>query len=367
MGIQIMMDFQPERLASCKNMLMGGLRRLFGSQQFGLILIILLLCALITLKSPTHTVDGHVVNNFLNLNTITLVLTQAAVIAIMAVGMSMVMISGGIDLSVGSTYALAGVGMAVLLQGKTEASLGSIFIGMLLSMVLGALCGWINGTLIVRLKVHPFIITLGAMMIFRGIAFLLTKGNSILVPRTGTDLIKVALGMPKGIYILPAILMVIGTIKAAVFLGKTLYGRRIYAVGGNSTAAQYSGIQVNRVLVGVYTICGICAGFAAWMAANYYGSASSGDGQGYELNVIAACVVGGVSLAGGKGTAFGAMLGAILIAVMHQAVTTLQFDANYEKLILGAAIIIAVVLDRISSDFSAQRAQKAQINQGQTS
>jgi len=153
----------------------------------------------------------------------------------------------------------------------------------------------------------------------------------------------------------PLILTLLVALIGSVFLTRTTWGRRIFAVGGNIEAARYSGLKIRPILTGVYTIAGLTAGLAGFLGCSYYGSASSADAQGYELYVIAAAVVGGASLIGGKGSASGAILGALLIALIRQAIRTLNFNTNYEWIIIGVAIIVAVVLDRTSARLAEQR------------
>lgn len=325
---------------------MKWLRSIAQSQQFGLLVVTLALGLVLSLFSGSHEVAGRTVNNFLNANTIVQVLTDTSVFAIMAVGMTVVIISAGIDLSVGAIYALAGVGMSLVVRAMP--SLG-IFGGLLLCLAIGLLAGIVNGGLIVGLNVHPFIITLGTMLIFRGIAFVATRAQSIPVPHSFTEVAKATLGLGDGLYPVPALLMIGTAVIGAVYLQRTVMGRRVFAVGGNITAARFSGLPVNRVLVGVYAVSGLTAGLAAWLGASYYGSAASGDGSTYELYVIASAVVGGASLTGGRGNAMSAMLGALLIALMRQSVRSLHFDQNYESIIIGTAIIAAVVFDRFAA------------------
>jgi ribose/xylose/arabinose/galactoside ABC-type transport system permease subunit len=179
------------------------------------------------------------------------------------------------------------------------------------------------------------------------------------VPPSLTDFTKASLGLGQQLYPVPLIVMILVTILGGLYLVKTVAGRRIFAVGGNVLASVYSGVRVNRVYLGVYVIAGLTAGISAFVGTGYYGSASCGDAQGYELYVIAAAVVGGVSLMGGKGSAFGATLGALLIVLIRQGISTLHFDDNYEWIIIGVAIIVAVVLDRVSSTLGAKRMAKA--------
>ncbi len=332
-----------------------------GSQQFGLIVVILFLGLILTLFAGSHQdrATGQMVNNFLNGPTLMQVATFASFFAIMAVGMTMVIITTGIDLSVGSTYAMAGVLTAMLLQKMYpvigDPNPGAVWIAALSCSGIGLLAGIINGVLITSLNVHPFIITLGTMWIFRGVAFVLSGAQSILVPTSLTGFAKARLGMAEGLTPVPVIAMLVIAVLGWIFLTKTVAGRRIFAVGGNLTASQYSGVPINRILIAVYAISGLAAGIAAFFAASYFGATQSADAQGYELYVIASAVVGGASLAGGKGSAISAMLGALLISLIQQAIRTLHINQEYEWIIIGCAIIIAVVLDRVSARVGAAR------------
>jgi ribose transport system permease protein len=280
--------------------------------------------------------------------------TDASFFVIMAVGATLVIISGGIDLSVGSVYALAGVTMAMVLRAVPLEPYSAALTGMLLCLGIGLLCGLLNGIMIVALKVHPFIVTLGTMWIYRGIAFVSSRAESILVPSSLTGVVKTT-ATDAGLYPVPVLVMIIVTGAGALFLSRTVMGRHIFAVGGNMEASRYAGLRISRILTGVYALSGLTAGIAAFIGSSYYGSASCADATGYELYVIAAAVVGGASLRGGRGSAVSAMLGAILIVLIRQSIRTLHFDQNYEWIIIGCAIIIAVVLDQMNRRLSLRR------------
>ncbi|MBS1724829.1 MAG: ABC transporter permease [Armatimonadetes bacterium] len=321
--------------------------------QFGLAVVILLLTIVIASRAGSHVdrVSGATVNSFLNPSTLVQVLTDTSFFAILGTGIAMVILTGGIDLSVGSTYALSGVLTAMALRSlHAEQWPGpqALAVAVLLCLGIGVACGLLNGLMVTNLGVHPFVITLGTMWIFRGLAFVTSKAESILVPQQVTDLVKVNLFLRKDLYPVPFLVMALAVTLAAVYLAKTVAGRNIYAVGGSSEASHYAGIRVPRVLIGVYTLCGLAAGLAAFLGASYFGAASCSDGQGYELYAIASAVVGGVSLNGGRGTVLGAALGALLIVLFRQAVVTLHLDTKYEWVIIGLAIIVAVFLDRLA-------------------
>jgi ribose/xylose/arabinose/galactoside ABC-type transport system permease subunit len=338
------------------------IRRMLASQQAGLILVIVLLGALLTAFTGTHVdrLTSQPVNNFLNSYTLIQTATDASFFAIMAVGATMVIISGGIDLSVGSVYALSGVTTAMVLRsmGPLEAT-ETFAAGLVVAVGVGLICGLLNGLMVVGLRVHSFIITLGTMWILRGIAFVASSAESILLPKALTDIAKAPLGLAESLYPVPMIATIAVTALGAVYLTQTVMGRHIFAVGGNADASRFSGLHVLRIQCGVFIISGLTAGLAAFMGASFYGSASCVDATGYELYVIASAVVGGASLAGGRGSAINATLGALLIVLIRQSIRTLHFDQNYEWIIIGCAIIIAVVLDQANARFSARRMARA--------
>ena len=333
-------------------------RRLLASQETGLILVVLLVTVLLTLVADSHLDrrTGEVVNNFWNSNTLIQTATDASFFAIMAIGATVVIISGGIDLSVGSVFALAGVSMALLLRALGPMStMSTTLIGLVVCVGVGLLCGILNGALVVLLRVHPFIITLGTMWVLRGIAFVATKAESILVPAPLTSVAKASLGLGGGLYPVPMLCMLVITVIGSAYLRRTVMGRHVFAFGGSIEASRYAGLSLSRIQIGVFALAGLTAGISAFLGASFYGSASSGDAQGYELYVIASAVVGGASLQGGKGSAWGATLGALLIVLIRQSIRTLHFDQNYESIVIGCAIVIAVVIDQWSTRVAARR------------
>lgn len=334
------------------------LRRIAASPQTGLVLVILLLSGTLTFLAGSHVDQrtGQVVNNFLNSYTLIQTATDASFFAIMAVGATVVIISGGIDLSVGSVYALAGVLAAMALRGIGPADpWSSVAVGLGIALGIGLVAGLVNGLLVVGLGVHPFIITLGTMWIVRGVAFVVSGAESILLPGALTRVAKASLGLGDALYPVPMLVMLVVAVAGSVYLTWTVAGRYVFAVGGNAEASRFSGVPINRVRIGVFVLSGLTAGIAAFMGASFYGSASCADATGYELYVIASAVVGGASLSGGKGSAVSALLGALLIVLIRQSIRTLHFDQNYEWIIIGCATIIAVVLDQASARFTARR------------
>jgi ribose/xylose/arabinose/galactoside ABC-type transport system permease subunit len=334
------------------------LRRVLASPQVGLVLVIVLLGAILTFFAGAHVDQrtGLSVNNFLNFYTLIQTATDASFFAIMAVGATIVIVSGGIDLSVGSVYALAGVATAMVLRASGALGPGStVLIALAVAAGIGLACGAINGALVVGLGVHPFIITLGTMWIVRGIAFVTSNAESILVPNVLTHVAKASLGFGDALYPVPMLAMLAVAALGSIYLTRTVHGRHVFAVGGNAEASRFSGVPIGRVKMRVFVLSGLTAGIAAFMGASFYGSASCADATGYELYVIASAVVGGASLAGGKGSAVSALLGALLIVLIRQSIRTLHFDQNYEWIIIGCAIIIAVVLDQTSARLTMKR------------
>ncbi|HEX4996993.1 MAG TPA: ABC transporter permease [Terriglobia bacterium] len=338
----------------------AGLHRLLAPvhrQQSGLALLILLLGIALTMFAGSHPdpATDAPVNNFLNSYTLMQTATNASFFAIMAVGATMVIAAGKIDLSVGSIYALSGVAMAMTLRALAPGTGASVVVGIVVCLGVGTLCGLLNGVMSVGLGVHPFIITLGTMWALRGLAFVISHAESILVPDALTDVAKATLGLPPGLYPVPLATMLATTALGFVVLSRTTMGRHIYAIGGNVEASRYSGLAINRLVISVYAISGLTAGVAAFIGCAYYGSAASADATGYELYVIASAVVGGASLSGGKGGAVSAALGTLLIVLIRQSIVTLRLDQNYEWIIIGCAIVTAVAIDQFNARLAARR------------
>lgn len=361
---------------------LSAARRALFAQESGLIIVILLAMLGLTVfgaRNPTRQrlPDGQggwtvvEVNRFLNAENLVLLVKDASFVGVMAVGMTAVIVLAGIDLSVGSIYAFAALAGALLLRALQAHYLGvaaddavasaggaplliAVLAGLAACCLAGALCGAANGVMIVGLKVHPFIITLGMMAVLRGVVFVFTTGRPVMgVPESFVDgFFKAELHLHQngpGVRPVPVIVMMLVAIAGWFILTRTVLGRRLYAIGGNETAARYAGVPVGRVKIIAYTVSGMLAGLSAAMSVGYYGSASSDAGQGYELDVIAAAVIGGASLSGGRGTALGAVLGAIVIQLIRNAMLILEIDTNYTQIVMGAAIVAAVLLDQFKT------------------
>src|SRR6185437_5075387 len=263
------------------------------SQQIGIVAVLIALGIALTLAAGSHidVVSGARTNNFLNVYTLVQMGTDASSFAIMGVGATIVIIAGGIDLSVGAIYALAGVGMAMVLRAVGPMGpVATVFVALATCLSIALLCGLANGFMVIGLGVHPFIVTLGTMWVLRGVAFVVSHAESILVPGALTSVAKARLGLGADLYPVPVLVMLVVAAIGQVYLSRTVSGRYVFAIGGNPEASRYSGLRVDRIKLGVYAISGLSAGIAAFLGASFYGSETSSDENGYELYVIAAAV-----------------------------------------------------------------------------
>lgn len=286
-------------------------------------------------------------STFLTTTNLLNVANQTAINAILAAGMTLVILTGGIDLSVGSLIALGAVLSTLLIQdraGGTAASPLGMFLCSLAGIAACGLVGLANGIAVARFRVPAFIVTLGSMLIASGAAYLLSDGQSVNgVPDSFVRLGRGAdiLGIPNAVVLMLAIYGIVGF---ALML--TAFGRYVYAVGGNAEAARLSGVRVSRVLVSVYIVNGLLAGLGGVVMASALKSGSPNYGQMYELYVIAAVVVGGTSLRGGHGGVLGTLIGAFVIAVIQNGMNLVGVESYTQKVVLGAIILAAVLLDR---------------------
>jgi inositol transport system permease protein len=284
------------------------------------------------------------------------VMRQISITGLIAVGMTFVILTAGIDLSVGSVVALAGLAAAVLAKGGAQnrftVDAGDVaaagygwFAAMLAATLVGTLCGWIQGIGITRLKVPPFVVTLGGLSAFRGAALLIAGGG----PLSGFQQSYVWWGQGRiGPVPIPVILFLTVAVIAHVVLRYTRYGRQVYAVGGNQEAARLSGVDVKRVLLSVYVIVGMVAGFAGFVLSARLNSSEAVAGIGYELTVIASVVIGGTSLFGGTGTIFGTVIGSMLIGVLINGLVLMNISSYIQQIIIGVITVLAVAFDQFA-------------------
>lgn len=287
-------------------------------------------------------------SNFLKSKNLINIVNQIVVIAILAIGMTLVILAGGIDLSVGSLIALSAVICTLTIRnwgGGEQASVGAMLACGTLALAVCGMCGLFNGLLIVGFQMPPFIATLGMMLIASGIAFLLSNGQSIdAVPENFIWLGRGTwMGIPVGVMLMLALYAVMHGV-----MQYTVFGRTIYAIGGNVEAARLSGIRVSHKIAATYALCGLLAGLGGLVMASRLKSGDAKYGAMYELYVIAAVVVGGTSLRGGYGSVIGTLIGALIIAVIENGMNLVQIESYTQKVVFGAVILLAVLLDRRS-------------------
>ena len=284
---------------------------------------------------------------FLTRDNLLNIASQIAVIAILAIGMTVIIIAGGIDLSVGSLLALSAVVTTLILRdafGGEKASGMQMMLASLGGISLCAASGWLSGSIITRLRMPPFIVTLAMMLVGSGLAYRLADNQSVYqVPKSfiwlgrGADLMNV----PNAV-----VLMLLLYAVAHGMMTQTAFGRHLYAVGGNAEAAMVSGVPVKRVTVMAYALCGLLAGLGGVVMASQLKSGSGTFGAKYELYAIAAAVVGGTSLSGGRGTMPGTLIGAFIIAVIQNGMNLTNVESNTQNIVLGLVILAAVAMER---------------------
>ncbi|MDW5417835.1 ribose ABC transporter permease [Iodobacter sp. CM08] len=299
-------------------------------QKLGPLLALLLISSVLSVMSR----DFLTVNNLLN------VLRQVSINALIAFGMTFVILLGGIDLSVGAVLALSSIAIASMMAAGMDPILAT-----LCGVLAGAALGAVNGLIISRGKVAPFIATLGTMTVFRGLALVASDGR----PITGFNSDFFAMlggGYIANLIPVPVITTTLAFVALWFVLKKTVFGRHVYAVGGNEEASLISGVKVNRVKLWVYTLSGGLSALAGIILTSRLNSAQPNAGMGYELDAIAAVVLGGTSLSGGRGWIVGTLIGAVLIGVLNNGLNLLSVSSFYQQVIKGSVILLAVLLDR---------------------
>jgi ribose transport system permease protein len=275
---------------------------------------------------------------------------QVAIYGLMAIAMTFPLISGGIDLSAGSTLGLAGV-VCVYVIEMTH----NIVIAIIAALLVGLICGIVNGLLVTRLKLNFVIATLGTMFIYRGFAFMMTDGLPQSIRRIGEftgDEFFSALGTEKFLGFLPytAIILVITALILSFFLNTTVFARHMYATGSDTLASSLSGINTNQKKLAAYIFCSLISALAGVVYTARMSSATSTAGYGYELEGIAAAFIGGASIFGGTGSMSGAMIGAFIIGIIRNGLNLLGVDSFQQQVVIGVVIILAVYYDRIRSE-----------------
>ena len=319
------------------------LRELTQSREFSLLLVMVLLCGLIQWRSGGVFFSGSVISQ----------LTQNyAYIAVLAFGMLLVLLIGGIDISIGATMAISGMSTCLLMR---DGVITNPLLAYLFSIFIGAVCGLVIGLVISKGKVIPIIATLGMQYIFRGLTYFVSGTLWVSADKMLPGYKNFAQSSFLGVNNLFWIVIVL-FVAMIVFLKWTGFGRQIYAVGSNADAAKISGISIDRVKIIVYTINGAIAGLAGAMYTSLYASAQGNMATGAEMDVIAACVIGGVSLNGGQGSAFGVLLGAITIAIISKSLSLVGIDAFWQRALKGAVILLAVLVNVLVQRNAARKA-----------
>ena len=325
--------------------------KIFKNEKFssilGPLIALLVLCVLLTVVTDQF----FKTSNFLN------ILRQAAINALVSFGMLFVLLTGGIDLSVGATIACSGCMMGIMIKG----GITNTFLLLLVGMLCGLVIGLINGLLFTKLDLpHPFVSTLGTQLVIRGFCLWITGSASMS-------------GFPDGVmwlgyqniagFPICFILVIVVAIVASIFLNRTAFGRYIYSIGGNREAARLSGIKVKPLLNLTYVLSGLLAALAGIVMIGRVSLAYPNAGDGYEMNAIAACVIGGASFNGGRGSVGGTLIGALIIAVLNNGLNLLGAQSDIQKMILGLVVILAVFVDVVRGKQEEKSRRLAQARQ----
>lgn len=301
-----------------------------GSRETSLLIVLIVLCGLISIKTPT----------FLGAQNVSEILKNNSGTMILALGMLLVLLIGGIDISIASTLGFAGMTIGMLYKYN---HIQSTFLGFVIATAIGVLCGLLVGVIIAYGKVAPIICTMGFMYIYRGLAYLVARDEWAGADALG-DFKNFALKSVLGINVVVWI-TIICYILFFIMMKWTKFGRNIYAVGSNEEAAEISGINVRVVKTSVYTIMGALAGLTGALTTSVYASAQPNMQTSKEMDVIAACVIGGVSMSGGRGSVVGALIGALILSVIAKALPLVGIDALAQNTVKGVIIIAVIILN----------------------
>mgnify|MGYP001381219387 CR=1 FL=1 len=311
----------------------SSLRAIAGTYEFGVTLSLVILITLVSLLAPRFLAPTNLTNVTRNFS-----FNTAA-----AVGEAFVILAGGIDLSVGSVISLSGVVTPLLLQAGW-----GLWTAVAAGIAVGALCGLVNGILVTKAKMPPLIPTLGMLSIARGLALVVTRGRPITsFGAHGPAFLELGQGYLFGVIPNPVVYMVAVVVLGWIVLSRTRFGYAIYAIGGNEEASRLAGIPVDRVKILTYVISGAVAGLTGILLASRLSVGNATNGQGDELEVIAAAVIGGISLSGGKGAVAGVLVGSAIIGVIRNAMVLVRVSSFWQEVVIGCVIILAVLLDRM--------------------
>lgn len=304
--------------------------------RFGIVLILLILVVGLTLLTPSVRGEQY----FLTKTNLLNVALQASINSVIAVGMTFIITSGGIDLSVGSMAGFVGILIALALRDYGVGPVG----GLLVAMAAGSLCGLFNGLLITRANLQPFIVTLGTMGMFRGLALVVSDGRPVY--GFGSSFIKTFSGNTVGDLPKPVIVAALVALGGWLILTQTRFGKYTIAIGGNEESTALAGIPIKRYKLGIYVFGGFLTGIAATLLTARLSSADPTAGMMYELDAIAATVMGGTSLRGGQGNILGTMVGALIISLVRNGMNILNVPTFWQQFVIGSVIILAALLDQ---------------------
>jgi ribose transport system permease protein len=302
-----------------------------------LLVVIVALFVVMSFASPFFLSPQNLESMFLGLS----------VEGIICIGMVILLVSGGLDLSVGSNLAFTGVVVGLALTNGVP-----VFLSIIIALIAAFLCGFLNGILVARMNLNPFITTLGMQMFLKGAMLLAANGKSILGLPVGFN--QIGQGRLAGVQY-PVFILILLVIFFEIVLRRSRILRTSYYVGGNENAARLSGIKVNRVKIAIYSLTGIMAGIAGIIITARFGSSSVTVGPGVELRVLAACIIGGASLNGGEGSILGAFLGAFFMQLLSTSLNLLDVNVYVQTLATGAILILAIMIDQLNEKRKASR------------
>lgn len=312
------------------------------SREAAVLAALFLLIIIFSMIEPVYLTPSNMID----------IIKQGTINGILAIGITFAIISGGIDLSIGCTFAIV-----IVTVGQLTVEKDPTLIALSAGAILGGIMGSLNGLLITKLKLQPFIATLGTMSVYRGLAYVFTGGWPVLgIPDTyrKTFTTKLFWDIPVSILVLFAI-----AILTHIVLSKTRFGNYLYAVGGNEEASKLSGVDVDKTKIISYAICGACAAFAGMIMLANLGTGEPASGQGYELDAIAAAAVGGTRMTGGKGSILGTVLGALLLAALKIGMIVIGVQTFYQFIVTGIIIIIAAYFEFIQDSIVAKLSKKS--------
>jgi ribose transport system permease protein len=318
------------------------MKRLLAQREFAILIAIAIMIALFTLVNPIYISASNLID----------IVDQSTINGLLAIGITFAILTGGIDLSIGSTFAIV-----IVFVGKVLAAGSAPPVAVALGVMMGFLLGAINGLLVTKMRLQPFIATLGMMSVYRGVAYIFTGGWPVL--NMPSSFRKMLDGDLIGEIPVSAIILFAVAFMGYVFLRHTRFGTYLYAIGGNEEATRLSGVPVDRGKIIAYAICGLAAGLSGMVLLARLGTGEPTAGQGYELNAIAAAAIGGTSLSGGKGSMLGTLLGAILLSALKVGLIVAGVDTFWQYIATGLIIVVAayfeVIQSKLETVFSAKR------------